>query len=246
MIKKFNIYIMIAIMCIVFIGCENDEQNANNNTLNYTYNFNGSAEGFIINKTDVPLDYTDEEYEFLYELEEVPLSGETTKALSIEYNNMNKDMFVYVFKEIGEGNSVEANASYNATLSFDIGTNITDKAVGDKTFVKAGVSSRLPLPVEKSEQYDFNLDKGNNEAEGTDLKTLEGITKPSITSKDYEYKNYITTNQVTASKNGMIYAIVGLDSTYDGKIKFYVDNVNLKLEKVKTDTSAEQPHKTNN
>ena len=58
--------------------------NNDNSNLNFTYNFNNSSEGFIVNKTDIPINYSNGEYEVVYELEEIPIEGNKTKALSLE------------------------------------------------------------------------------------------------------------------------------------------------------------------
>ena len=233
---KINKYIIIGItmimLSILMTGCNDSKSETNSDSLSFVYNFNNVSEGFTSNKADVPIGYSDLEYEFLYNLEELEMKGNSNKALSLEYNNKNEDMFVYVFKELNESDGIEPNMTYDVKMKFDIGTNL-NKEDGEKTFVKAGVIGRLPLPEEKTENIELNIDKGNGKEEGTDLKTLEGITKPNVDSKDYELKSYTLDTTVTSNSEGMVYAFVGVDSELSKKIKFYIDNVSLKFEKIK-------------
>lgn len=233
---NINKYIIIGIVMIMLsffmTGCDNSKSETNSDSLSFVYNFNNVSEGFISNKSDVPIDYSDSDYEFIYNLEEIEMEGNSNKALSLEYNNKNEDMFVYVFKELNSSDGIEPETKYDVKMKFDIGTNLNEDD-GEKTFVKAGITGRLPLAEEKSEMIELNLDKGNGKEEGTEVETLEGITKPNVDNEQYELKSYNLETTVTSNKEGMVYAFVGVDSNLSKKIKFYVDNVSLKFEKIK-------------
>lgn len=203
------------------------------------YTFDQDLQGFKGGFADLPIDADPSIYELAYTYENIPVKGEESKGIYLTGHNRSDDLFMYIYKNIGEDKELKPSTRYEVNLSFEMATKIPGGMMGiggspgESVFVKAGVVGQEPANIEQDTYYRFNLDKGNQSRSGKDMQVIGNIVKPGTSSDDsYVYKKMGTTVLVETDKEGNAYLVIGLDSGFEGKTEVYFDQIAVSYKEV--------------
>ncbi len=198
------------------------------------FDFKNGDEGFIPIFADYPADKNaDKFYELDYGWRNIPIDN-AGKGLFISGNNHSDDLFMGYYKEL---NGFTPNKSYTANISFKLATNVDGGQMGNggspgaSVYVKCGITSQKPnVTVADLNDYRLNIDKGNQAADGRDMKTVGTIEKQeTLIPEKYEFNEYNATLEMTADEKGNAYLIIGTDSGFEGVTSYYIASVDIQL-----------------
>ena len=206
---------------------------AENETKSINFNFTEGDAGFVPIFADYPIsDNSHEFYELKSELSDIPIEN-AGKGLFISGNNHSDDLFMGYYKELSgfaPGTPLVADISFKLATNVDGGLIGIGGSPGSSVFVKCGITAKKPDSVKNGNMYYLNLDKGNQGADGKDMKIVGTIEKQETLYPDkFEFNSYNTVIEVTPDESGNAYLIIGTDSGFEGTTSYYIGDVDIKV-----------------
>jgi len=215
--------ILLALLLVLTLGaCE--AENTTPEKTELLFNFSDGDQGFTDHIADIPVDYEEKNYD---RESIVGVNTDYSEDLELYWlmvNNDCDDVFFYLSKEI-EG--LKPNNKYAAIIEVTLYTPYEKDTTGisggpaSNVYVKAGVIKNRPSHKVSNNMYRlFDIDKGNQDTGGTDLKIL-GDTADNQETVDNTpvelYKvSYMTSIQFETNSKGQAYIMIGYDSGFEG------------------------------
>jgi len=158
----------------------------------------------------------------------------TKKALKLEGNNHNDDLFLFTKKKL---TGLAPNTEYKISFEFVLASNFPTSSIGvgggpgSATYVKAGASATEPKKVAVANFYELNLKKGNQSQDGDDALVLGtlGISGDDFVYKLIERNSDGQTFKAKTDGEGNLWVFVGVDSGFEGIHEFYITKANIRL-----------------
>lgn len=226
MYKKVSFIILFIIVCSIFGGC-------NRSVL--MYDFEDSTLEFAYGVANVVQDYETKGYGVVVKEAEIP--NLNSNGLMISAYNMDENMFVYFYINVGSTLKLDAEKKYEAELTFDVATmipkastNITDKIPAQSVIIKAGLLPDKPDTAKKDGILTPNFKIGHYMTDEEYIKALGNIQKNNFkSSTSFEYKTFNTTLTAQTDKEGNLYLLIGVDSYYIGPTWIFIDNIKFEI-----------------
>ena len=221
------------IICMaIFSACGLDDKNeATLSIFTEEFDFNVQQHEWIPGFADYPSDPEDSS---LFELKSAytdPLESKLTKrSVMLSGKNMNKDLFMYIKKKIGD---LKPSTDYTLTFTVELASdlNAASATTGGSVFLKAGATHAEPMSVIVAGNYVMNIDKGNQDSPGADMITLGDLI---LTGASTNYSLITRSNTMANSRyvvrtnpKGELWLIIGTDATVGGTTKVFYTKVNV-------------------
>ena len=199
----------------------------------YTYTFEEGSEGWAHGFADLPVDADPEFYQLLGEWG--PLPGELTgSGYRLTGDNHSDDLFMFIKLRV---DGLVPGASYDVAFTIDMATSVPEGLMGiggspgESVYLKAGVVAVEPISVEDAGGFlRLNIDKGQQSQGGQDMIVLGHIAYPEgdTTGEEWRIKHFDNGGQsfqTTASADGSLWLIVGIESGFEGLTDITFDTV---------------------
>lgn len=205
--------------------------------LNYWADFNESVDGWTGDFADYPATENDSTT-FELKIEHTGLPGNidgNKQALLVSGYNYSDDLFMFIKKKI---TGLRPSTEYTIVFSVELASNAPFGSVnggkpGERVFLKVGAVSTEPKKVIESGFYRMNIDKGNHENSGEDMRVIGDIAVSTVTDS---YTLITRSNSasnaplmVRSNSRGELWLIIGTDSDYEGPTTIYYTGVNVVL-----------------
>ncbi len=212
-------------------SCQPDEA-ATGATLSFTYTFEDSAEDWTGGFADYPVG-EDAFYEVFFQRAPLPPPlDEAQQALKLSGNNHSDDLFMFIKRKIS---GLSPGATYAVTFTIELASEAPAGSVGiggspaTSVYLKAGATQTEPAAVAVSQQWQMNIDKGNQSQGGAAMGVLGNI---STEQEDFGYTLINRNNEdnpfiVTADSQGEVWVILGTDSGFEGTTTLYYNQVRI-------------------
>ena len=207
----------------------------------FSFTFESHAEGWTSGFADLPADFEPSIYELDSGHRSLP-HGLEGNGLYIQGHNRSADLFMF-FKRQVEG--LKAGATYAASASIDLATNVPSGSIGiggspgESVSVKAGAAT--VEPVAEGEDLRMNIDKGNQANGGEAMVVLGNVAHPDVIGEEYRIKSLENSGSpvdVTADGEGRLWLIVGTDSGFEGLSTLYYARIAFRLRMVEPANSG--------
>ena len=201
-----------------------------------TENLNGWVGGF----SDLPVNYSKEEFVLEFGHKPIPLKGKILKkGLLLSGMNRSDDLFMYAKKKVGKEDGLLPNQSYLLSMEIEFYTNADPGLVGiggapgESVYMKAGATTVEPNSIPVNGDLRMNIDKGEQASSGTDAVVIGNVAKEQGAQQQYELKKLKMTEpiKVTTNDQGELWAIFGTDSGFEGRTTLYYSTVKIHLVK---------------
>jgi hypothetical protein len=160
-------------------------------------------------------------------------SNATKKALHISGNNHSDDLFMFVKKKV---TGMHPNTFYEVLFNVKFASNAPKGSVGiggspgESVYLKAGATSFEPIKEIQDGMYRMNINKGNQEEDGTDLITLGTIGVATNTTQYTQISRYnssATGFYASTNDAGDLWLIVGTESGFEGTTTLYYTQIDV-------------------
>ena len=201
--------------------------------MNYIFNFNTGADGWIGDFADYPTDPAQTpmyQLEFTHAFLPDPLNT-SDGALKQSGINHSDDLFMFIKKKI---TGLEPERNYTVDLKVEFASNAADNMVGvggapgEGVAIKAGAVSIEPNKIVNTSEnwYRMNIDKSNQLQSGIDMKVIGNFANGTDLNV-YKIKQLstLTPLNVSANKQGEIWLVIGTDSGFESKTTIYYNSI---------------------
>ncbi|HEY5747499.1 MAG TPA: hypothetical protein VIU12_15575 [Chryseolinea sp.] len=223
-------------LSIVLASCSLSKDEGSILVTSYSYDFAVSQNDWEVDFSDFPAGKEDSiYYELKFAYTDRPASAGSGKSMMLSGNNHSDDLFMFMKKKL---TGLSPNTDYTVVFDVELASNAprgyTGKgsAPGESVFLKAGASGMEPKKVIESNQYTFNLDKGNQADAGSmavvlgNIATLEGSTDYALITRSNASSNAAPFIG-RSNGDGEIWLFVGTDSGFAGVTAVYYTKVNV-------------------
>ncbi|WP_143165185.1 hypothetical protein [Chryseolinea serpens] len=223
-------------LSIVLASCSMSNDNGSILVTSYSYDFAVSQNDWQADFSDFPAGADDSTfYELKFAYTDRPASVGSGKSIMLSGNNHSDDLFMFMKKKV---TGLSPNTDYTVVFDVELASNApkgysgVGGAPGESVFLKAGASGMEPKKVIESNQYTFNLDKGNQNSAGV-MSTVLGNIATTESSTDYALITRTNASSNAApfigrsNSNGEIWLFVGTDSGFEGITTVYYTKVNI-------------------
>jgi hypothetical protein len=237
--NKMNklIVIVFTIFLTTFISCQKDDEAKSDVPKEFIYNFQTNSEDWIGDFADYPNQLNIENYNLEFSYTKLPEPLNVNKgALKQSGTNRSDDLFMFIKKKF---NGLLPNKNYNISIEIEFATNAASGGVGvggapgEGVAIKAGASTFEPLKVidNSDNWYRMNLDKGNQQIGGNDMKKIGDFSNGTDL---YTYKlktlKTISPLNIKSNSNGEIWLIIGTDSGFESTTTIYYNLIKVNIE----------------
>lgn len=231
MVRKL-IWWGLACVTILLSACSEEQET---NVFYFSYLFKTEDQGWTGDFADYP-EGDSIAYELFYLHDTLPTnlnSNATIKGLHLAGKNESDDLFMFVKKKI---TGLRPNTTYQLMFNLRMASSAPTGAVGiggapgESVYIKVGASVIEPKKELVEGMYRMNIDKGNQDQEGTDMINIGHVGVASNTSTfTLITRNNTSTNsfEIRTDDTGEIWAIVGTDSGYEGKTTLYYTQIDI-------------------
>jgi len=200
------------------------------------FDFNEGEHAWLHGFADYPADPEDStlfelRYAYTDELpDELPGSKLTKRSIMLSGKNLNKDLFMYLKKEIV---GLKPDTDYTLTFKVELASDLSSTMAGDvgSVYLKAGATTAEPKSVIAGGYHVMNIDKGNQDASGLDMVSLGDIASPTpSTGYTLISRNNIMANSryvARTNADGTLWLIIGTDSNLEGTTKVFFTRVSI-------------------
>lgn len=242
--RRFSMIVLLwlaFLLSTVTIGCDDDALGGEE-SIERTFTFDESAEGWTGDIVDYPTYRTPEELEFVFERRSLPpeLDAEGM-GLYFAGRNTPDDLFMYAKRKLS---GLQPRATYRIDFRLDIASNSPSGCVGiggppgEAVRVLVGAADVEPTAVVEDDWYRLNVNKDPNERvpgkRGAVAEVGNVANGVEQCTGDVPYRTITRTNagapvEVTADENGFAWVFVGTDSGFEGKTTLFYDTIQLTI-----------------
>ncbi|WP_160143616.1 hypothetical protein [Chryseolinea soli] len=223
-------------LSIVLASCSLSKDEGSILVSSYSNDFAVSQDDWQVDFSDFPAGEGDSTfYELKFAYTDRPASTGTGKSVMLSGFNHSDDLFMFMKKKL---TGLSPNTDYTVVFEVELASNAPSGysgvggSPGEGVFLKAGASGMEPKKVIESNQYTFNLDKGNQSNSGLMATVLGNIATPEQST---EYALITRTNAsanaapfiARSNGDGEIWLFVGTDSGFEGVTTVYYTRVNV-------------------
>ena len=196
------------------------------------FDFETGDEGFVPIFADYPAgEGVDEFYELEHSWGAVPVEG-AGNGLCLAGNNHSDDLFMGWYRELS---GLPAGVPCVFRISFRIATNVeggqfgVGGSPGSSVYVKTGIADAEPArTADDLGTYRLNIDKGNQGADGPDMRLVGDLTKfDSRILNAYEWKDFSVTVTAVPDENGRVWLALGTDSGFESLSRWWLDRAEV-------------------
>jgi len=206
------------------------------------YDFNEGEQGWEAGFTDYGPEI---EVDTRSGIEPLPDSlGQSGTGFMLSGMNRSDDLFMFLKRQIGANEGVQAGQSYRVTYRLVIASDAATGcmgiggAPGESVFLKAGAVAEEPLVELRDGYWHLTVDKDNQSSGGRDVWLVgdiaNGIECEESIADGHPYasieREYTHTEVVTADANGELWLIVGTDSGFEGRTELFYQVIEVTLE----------------
>jgi hypothetical protein len=220
---------------------------ANAQTVELDYDFRRGSLGWTADFADYPpsTNTNNSLYELFSGMRYMPrkLTRVARRGFYIQGHNRSDDLFMFLKRRLSAADGIVANKTYRVEYIIQFVSNAArgclgiGGAPGESVALKAGASAIEPLPVLQSNGYlRLNVDKGNQSQGGTAASFAGNIANGIQCEAAAPYypfalveRNHQHLNNVTATKSGELWLLVGTDSGFEGLTRLYYQRIRVKL-----------------
>ena len=223
-------------LSIVLASCSLSKDEGSILVTSYSNDFAVSQNDWQADFSDFPAGVDDSTfYELKFAYADRPANLGPGKSIMLSGNNHSDDLFMFMKKKL---TGFSPNTDYTVVFDVELASNAprgylgAGGAPGESVFLKAGASGMEPKKVIESNQYTFNLDKGNQSSAGL-MATVLGTIATIESSSDYALitRSNASSNAAPfiarSNSNGEMWLFVGTDSGFEGITTVYYTRVNV-------------------
>ncbi|HNQ24122.1 MAG TPA: hypothetical protein PKK06_13630 [Phycisphaerae bacterium] len=226
---------------IVLVGLLGGCPGAGSGVVDLTFDFSQGDEGWEAGVADYS---PDNEIEFETDVRELPaeLDPEGT-GLFISGRNSSDDLFLFLTREVGPADGVQANQAYEVSFTIVFASNAPSGcagvggAPGEGVTLKAGATATQPQVVLDQDFYSLNVDKGQQTIGGPAASVVgdiaNGIECEAALEQGSPYvsltRNHAHDTTVTADATGRLWLLVGTDSGFEATTALYYQRIDVTL-----------------
>ena len=219
-------------MIILIFACDQEPAPR----VEFSFTFDSDNERWTGGFADLPVEHAQQGYDVNFSYAKIPVPNAESNGLLITGNNHSDDLFMYITRQIGSDDGLEADTKYSVRLSFKMATEVPPGMMGiggspgESVYIKAGIISKKPEVIEQAGNYVMNIDKGVQSQGGNDATVLGDAAKGEGLGQNdqtFRYKKFDLTKEVIADSEGNIWVIIGADSGFEGISRLYFDDISI-------------------
>ena len=220
-----------AVMLILLGGCNLPDQQVR--VFSISYLFFDADEGWRGDFADYP-EGDSVTYQLKCGHDFLPVNlNANMKAIYMSGDNGSDDLFMFLKKKIS---GLRPNTTYLLLFNVKVASNArtgvpgAGGAPGESVYVKVGASVAEPKKQLVAGMYRMNIDKGNQDSEGTDMINIGHVGVSSTTTQfTVINRNNSSVNpfEITTDSEGEIWLIVGTDSGFEGITTLYYTQIDV-------------------
>jgi hypothetical protein len=202
------------------------------------YDFQEGSHGWLPGFTDYSL--LNGDLQRVAEIRELPEEvARGFKAYYLQSMNRSDDMFMYLKKDLGPEDGIEAGRLYSVTIDIEVASNAptgcfgVGGAPGEGVWLKAGVSPTEPVSILSGDFLTLNLDKGNQSGGGQDAGIVSDIANGDPCESPHRYvllhRVYHHPKPVRSRWDGHLWVFAGTDSGFEGLTGLYYYSIQVTL-----------------
>jgi hypothetical protein len=206
------------------------------------YDFQDGSRGWLPGFSDYSLMTSD--LQRVAEIRELPEEvARGFKAYYLQSMNRSDDVFMYLKKELGHEEGLEAGRLYSVTIDIEVASNAPTGcfgiggAPGEGVWLKAGVSPMEPVSILSGDFVTLNLDKGNQSGGGQDAGVVSDIANGDPCESPHRYvllhRVYHHPKPVRSRLDGHLWVFVGTDSGFEGLTGLYYYSIQVTLRPIR-------------
>lgn len=193
------------------------------------YDFAHGPQGWIADFSDYPVG-SDEQFELVHGAGPLPPPLDTSRsALFISGNNHSDDLFMY-YRTRADG--LRPDTVYRVTFAVEFATSVPHGCSGvggqpgESVWIKAGVSTREPVPIVKNGDHRLDVDKGEQSNDGVNALVLGNVANshPCARSVPWELKRLGDTRsslRVRTDAQGSLWLFFGAESGFEATTSLF-------------------------
>lgn len=217
---------------ITLVSCSKDQEIS---SITVSYLFNESDQGWAGDFADYP-EGDSITYELVTKHDTIPTGtnvSSTTDGLLISGKNLNDDLFMFIKKKVS---GLLPNTQYEVLFSVKFASNSpTDSlgiygAPGEDVILKVGATVEEPKKILDAGTYRMNINKGNQDEEGSDMINIGHVGVNATTTKfTVITRSNSSSNSFVATTDaaGEVWLIVGSDSGFRETTTLYYTQVDV-------------------
>lgn len=224
---KFGILV---VGIIALVSCSKDQEIS---VLSVSYLFNESDQDWTGDFADYP-EGDSITYQLVIKHDTIPTGTNVeskTRGLLVSGENLNDDLFMFIKKKIsGLRPNTQYEVLFNAKFASIAPTDVVINPPGESVILKVGATVLEPKKVLDAGVYRMNIDKGNQEEEGSDMINI-GHVGVGATTKKFTVitRNNSSSNSfiMTTDATGEVWLVIGADSGFEGTTMLYYTQVDV-------------------
>lgn len=227
---KFFLIILMAL----FLACDNDDDVATTNPVEFSYNFISGAESWTGDFADYP-EGEEDNFELRFEHTTLPEPLDQSQgALMLSGRNNSDDLFMFIKRQV---TGLTPNREYQINFTIEFATNVADETTGiggspgESVYIKAGAAPVEPVKeLDGDGNYQLNIDKNNQSQSGEDMIVIGDFSNDTNTDV-YTLKTLTNTSPftATANSNGSLWIIVGTESGFMGTTTIFYNKIQVEM-----------------
>lgn len=219
---------------VVLSSCLKDD-NDNFGQSRLTFEFNTGTHGWTGDFADYPVtDSVFYELQFAHTPLPAPLNS-NVKSLKLSGNNHSDDLFMFIKRKVS---GLRPNTTYDIGIGIEVASKAPTNAVGvggapgESVVIKVGATGKEPKKVAENGHYLMNIDKGNQQQSGTDMKVIGnvGVSDTTTVFTLIQRTNKSVPIQATTDKDGSLWVIIGTESGFEATSTLYFRRIELVFE----------------
>jgi hypothetical protein len=196
--------------------------------------FNTSVDGWVGDFADYP-ESDSIAYELIVKHDTIPTGtsvNSTAKGMLVSGKNSSDDLFMFLKKKIS---GLQPNRTYSVLFNIKVASNAPTGAVGiggapgESVYLKVGATLLEPKKQLDAGMYRMNIDKGNQDEEGSDMINIGHVGVAATTTKYTVITRNNSTNNftITTDESGEVWLIIGSDSGFEGTTTLYYTQIDV-------------------
>lgn len=202
------------------------------NAVSVRSDFGGGTRGWNAGYSDYPSGQGTQ-YQLAAGIRPLPtdLGANRGNGFMVSGNNRNRDLFAFLKRRLGRADTLSPNSTYQVRYVIRLASNLTEQQ-GEDVALKAGAAATEPRGNMRDprSQLIMNVNKGDQEIGGPAASVAgvigNGTAQARYRSLDFKH---VHTTLVTTNARGELWALVGVDSGFQGMNTIYFQNIDIRL-----------------